>query len=161
MSEPSELRADQVQAWRAYLEGSVRLETCVDAALRASSGLSLIDYHLLLLLREAPQHRLRMSELADRMVFSRSRITYQVNSMIKRGLLTREPAPGDGRGYRAVLTATGLETFLAAAPDHARTVRELFLDELTEDELACLGRIFTRIRTRLERAENDAAAAGE
>jgi len=54
---------------------SVRLETWLDEGLRADNGLTLTDYHLLLLLAEAPRHRLRMSELADRMVFSRSRIT--------------------------------------------------------------------------------------
>ena len=94
-----------------------------------------------------------MSELADRMVFSRSRITYQVNSMAKRGLVVREPAPEDGRGYRAVLTATGVDALRHAAPYHAESVRELFLDRIKADELPCVERIFTRLLDQLEEDE--------
>lgn len=136
-------------AWRAYIEGSIRLETRLDELLREQTGLTLIDYHLLMLLADAPEHRLRMSELADRMVFSRSRITYQINSMTKRGLTVREAAPGDRRGYRAVLTATGLQTLQQAMPKHAASIRELFLADIDGDELACVERIFTRLRNRL------------
>ncbi|RMI32993.1 MarR family winged helix-turn-helix transcriptional regulator [Nocardia stercoris] len=147
---PSDETVDEGVAWRAYIEASLRLETVLDETLRASTGLTLIDYHMLLLLREAPSHRLRMSELADRMVFSRSRVTYQVNSMAKRGLVVREPAPDDGRGAVAVLTATGLESFLNAVPHHSATIRALFLDDLDPAELAVLGRVFTRLRARLQ-----------
>lgn len=140
------LSAAEERAWGPFIEGSLRLETRLDERLRASAGLSLIDYHLLMVLSSAPQHRLRMSELADRMVFSRSRITYQIDSMAKRGLVVREPAPEDGRGYRAVLTATGVETLQQAMPHHAESVKELFLDHLEEDELHCIERIFTRLR---------------
>ena len=145
------LSAEEERAWRPYLEASLRLETRLGEDLRAHVGLTLIDYHLLLLLSEAPQHRLRMSELAERMVFSRSRITYQVNSMTKRGLVVREPAPGDRRGYRAVLTATGLETLRRAAPGHAASVRKLFFGNINDDELLCVERIFTRLCDCLRR----------
>ncbi|OBF86131.1 MarR family transcriptional regulator [Mycobacterium sp. 852002-51163_SCH5372311] len=147
---------DEQRAWRAYIEASIRLETRLDEALRAGTGLTLIDYHLLVLLSEAPQHRLRMNELADSMVFSRSRITYQVNSLARRGHVVREPAPDDGRGYRAVLTATGYETLRRAAVKHAASVRELFLANLEPDELACMGRAFTRLGERLKAAEDRA-----
>ena len=137
------------RAWAAYIEASLHLETLLDEALRTEAGLTLFDYHLLVVLSEAPQQRLRMSELAERMVFSRSRITYQVNSMVKRGLVAREPAPDDRRGYRAVLTATGLQALRDAAPRHAAVVRRLFLDHLAPDELPCLERVFTRVQARL------------
>ncbi|WP_236580947.1 MULTISPECIES: MarR family winged helix-turn-helix transcriptional regulator [Rhodococcus] len=139
----------QRQAWRVYIEGSLRLETRLDEALRAATGLSMIDYHVLLLLSEAPDQRLRMSELAARMVFSRSRITYQIGSMRKRGLVAREPAPDDGRGSRAVLTASGLRALHQAVPPHAQSARELFLDDLDPAELDCLERVFTRLTERL------------
>jgi len=124
------------RAWRPYLEASLRLEARLDEDLRAHAGLTLIDYHMLLLLVETSERRLRMSELADRMAFSRSRITYQVNSMAKRGLVVREPVPDDGRGYRAVLTATGLETLRRATPVHIASVRELFFG--TSTTMNCL-----------------------
>jgi DNA-binding MarR family transcriptional regulator len=140
------LSAAEERAWAPFIEASLRLETGLDELLREGTGLTLIDYHLLMLLSHAPRHRLRMSELADRMVFSRSRITYQVNSMTKRGLVLREPTPEDGRGFRAVLTATGVDALARAAPLHAEYVRELFLDHIEPDELHCLETIFTRLR---------------
>lgn len=143
------LSGQELLAWSAYIEASLRLETRLDESLRTETGLTLFDYHVLVVLSEAPQQRLRMGELADRMVFSRSRITYQVNSMHKRGLVAREPAPDDGRGYRAVLTATGLKTLRRAAPRHAATVRSLFLDHIRADELPCIERVFTRLQAFL------------
>lgn len=92
-----------------------------------------------------------MSELADRMVFSRSRITYQVSSMTKRGLAVREPDPDDGRGSRAVLTATGLEALQRPTPGHAASVRKLFFGNINDDALACVERVFTRPRESLQR----------
>lgn len=146
------LRGPELRAWAAYIEASLRLETLLDEALRTETGLTLFDYHVLVLLSEAPQHRLRMSDLADRMVFSRSRITYQVTSMHKRGLVVREPAPDDRRGYRAVLTATGLQTLRRAAPLHAASVRTLFLDHIRADELPHIERVFTRLQAGLRTA---------
>lgn len=143
------LSDQQTRAWGAYIESSIQLETRLDELLREQTGLTLIDYHLLLVLAGAPEHRMRMSELADRMVFSRSRITYQIDSMTKRGLTVREAAPDDRRGYRAVLTATGLQALQQAMPQHAASVRALFLDGLDADEMACVERIFTRLRDRL------------
>ena len=127
----------------------MRLETRLDEALRAATGLRLIDYHVLVLLSEAPQQRLRMSELAEQMVFSRARITYQIDVLSRRGLVVRERAPDDGRGYRVVLTATGLDTLTAAAPVHAESVRELFFAAVTDRDLAGVTRVFTRLRTQL------------
>ncbi|MGV0810919.1 MarR family transcriptional regulator [Mycolicibacterium boenickei] len=143
------LCAEEQRAWRPYIEASLRLETTLDERLRQATGLTLIDYHLLMLLSNAPQHRLRMSELADKMVFSRSRITYQITSMAKRGLVVREPVPEDGRGYRAVLTATGVDTLRRAAPLHSESVRELFLDHIRPDELSCIEQVFTRLDEHL------------
>ena len=146
----AELSDVEQTAWRAYIDSSLRLETRLDEDLRATCGLSLIDYHVLVLLSEAPEHRLRMRELADRLVFSRSRVTYQVDSMCRRGLLAREPAPEDARGYRAVLTPVGLETLQGAVPEHAAAVRSLFVDLLDERDVEDVTRLFTRLRAHLD-----------
>ncbi|WP_454787726.1 MarR family winged helix-turn-helix transcriptional regulator [Mycolicibacterium lutetiense] len=149
------LSAAQERAWGPYIESSLRLETLLDERLREGTGLTLIDYHLLMLLTDATEHRLRMSELAQKMVFSRSRITYQINSMAKRGLVLREPVPEDRRGYRAVLTATGSDALRNAMPLHTESVRELFFDHIRPDEIDCVERVFTRLRGNLQEKLRD------
>ncbi len=144
------LSAAQARAWGPYIESSLRLETLLDERLREATNLTLIDYHLLMMLMNAAGHRLRMSELAERMVFSRSRITYQINSMSKRGLVLRESVPEDRRGYRAVLTATGAEALRDAIPLHTESVRKLFFDHIRPDELDCVERVFTRLHGALQ-----------
>ena len=134
-------------AWRRFIETSTRLSTTVDEQLRADSQMTLADYHLLLLLREAPGHRLRMKELSDRMVFSASRLTYQVDVLVRRGWLCREPVPGDRRGSYAVLTGDGLAAFTAAAEVHLRHVERLFVDAFSDDD----GRRLAALLDRLDR----------
>jgi DNA-binding MarR family transcriptional regulator len=150
MAEP--LTPTELAGWRAYIESSQRLMTQLEDDLRADSGLTFADYHVLVLLAEAPERRLRMGELASRLVFSPSRLTYQIGSMEKRGLVARESCPDDRRGSEAVLTAGGLRTLREAAPHHLRSVRAHFVDDLDEAEIAVLTRVFSRLGERL-RAE--------
>src|ERR1700712_2369115 len=102
MAEP--LSEDEQQAWRTFIETSWALHTYLEDELRASTGLSMNDYHVMVVLSEAPDRRLRMGELAARLVFSPSRITYQISSMVKRGLVRKQACPDDRRGQEAVLT---------------------------------------------------------
>ena len=139
----------QASTWRTYIEASIRLQTRIEQDLEGGSGLSLIDYHVLLRLDEAPGQRMRMGELADQLVFSPSRLTYQIASMEKRGLVVRQRDPDDGRGTRAVLTAAGLTAFQDAIPAHRRSIRELWLDDLDPAELDCLAEVFGRLERRL------------
>jgi DNA-binding MarR family transcriptional regulator len=132
--------------WRVFVEGSWALHTHLEDELRATTGLSMSDYHVMVTLSESPERRLRMGELASRMVFSPSRLTYQINSMVKRGLVRKQSCPDDGRGQEAVLTDAGLAALTAAAPLHLSTVRESFIDHLDAEELAVIGRVFTKIR---------------
>ncbi|NJP32525.1 MarR family winged helix-turn-helix transcriptional regulator [Micromonospora thermarum] len=150
------LEPKRLTAWRAYIEASQRLFTQLEDDLRADSGLSFADYHVLVLLSEAPGQRLRMGELASRLVFSPSRLTYQITTMQRRGLVAREACPEDRRGSEAVLTAAGLLTLREAAPHHLASVRTHLMDDLDDDEVACLTRIFDRLGRRL-RAERDTA----
>nr|MDT0656605.1 MarR family transcriptional regulator [Micromonospora sp. DSM 115978] len=143
------LEPDRLAAWRSYIEASQRLFTRLEEDLRADSELTFADYHVLVLLAEAPRHRLRMGQLASKLVFSPSRLTYQISAMQRRGLVMREACPDDRRGSEAVLTATGLETLRAAAPHHLTSVRTHLMDDLDDAEVACLERIFTRLGERL------------
>ncbi|MET8041065.1 MarR family transcriptional regulator [Micromonospora sp. NPDC005215] len=136
-------------AWRAYIEASQRLYTQLEEDLRADSELSFADYHVLVLLSEAPGQRLRMGELANRLIFSPSRLTYQISSMQRRGLVSKEPCPDDRRGSEAVLTAAGLLALSEAAPHHLASVRAHLMDDLDDAEVACLTRVFDRLGRRL------------
>ncbi|MEU8330674.1 MarR family transcriptional regulator [Micromonospora sp. NPDC048839] len=139
-------------AWRAYIEASQRLYTQLEEDLRADSELTFADYHVLVLLSEAPGQRLRMGELANRLIFSPSRLTYQVSSMQRRGLVSKEPCPDDRRGSEAVLTAAGLLALSEAAPHHLASVRAHLMDDLDDAEVACLTRVFDRLGRRLRAA---------
>ncbi|MEV6810940.1 MarR family transcriptional regulator [Micromonospora sp. NPDC051296] len=152
------LDSARLTAWRAYIEASQRLFTRLEEDLRVASGLSFADYHVLVLLSEAPGQRLRMGELAGRLVFSPSRLTYQVSSMQRRGLVARQPCPEDGRGNEAVLTAAGLLALREAAPHHLHSVRTHLMDDLDDAEVACLTMIFTRLGRRLQGVDDTNAA---
>ena len=149
MSEGRSLSPAEMTAWRAVIESSQRLLTQLEDDLRETSELSFADYHVLVLLSEAPRQRLRMGELASKLIFSPSRLTYQVGTMEKRGLVTREPCPDDKRGSEAVLTDAGLRALRVAAPHHLRSVRQHFVDDLDDADLAALTKIFTRLGERL------------
>lgn len=138
----------QMENWRAFLESSWALHTRLEDELRAATGLSMADYHVLVVLSEAPGRRLRMGELAGRLVFSPSRITYQIAAMVRRGLVRKQPCPDDRRGQEAVLTDAGLAALREAAPLHLRTVRESFIDRLDDEELTVIGRAFAKLRQR-------------
>jgi DNA-binding MarR family transcriptional regulator len=146
MAEP--LTDTEQGAWRTFIETSWALHTRLEDELRAATGLSMNDYHVMVVLSEAPERRLRMGELASRLVFSPSRVTYQINSMVKRGLVRKQSCPDDGRGQEAVLTADGLAALRAAAPLHLSTVRTAFIDLLDADELAVIHQVFRKVQAR-------------
>ncbi|MFB9236830.1 MarR family winged helix-turn-helix transcriptional regulator [Plantactinospora siamensis] len=152
------LSAAELAGWRAYIESSQLLLTRLEEDLRAGSALSFADYHVLVLLSETPGQRLRMGELANRLVFSPSRLTYQISAMQRRGLVARQTCPGDRRGQEAVLTAAGLLALREAAPAHLAAVRAYLMDDLDDAEIACLTRVFQRLGARL-RADRTAPLA--
>ncbi len=144
------LTVAEMTAWRAYIEGSLRLITRIDEDLKASQGLTLFDYHILVLLAEAPGGRLRMRDLSQRMVFIPSRLTYQAERMARQGLISREACEDDRRGSYASITATGRQALRGAAAGHAESIRCHLLDVLDACDIEALGRIFTRVRSHLE-----------
>jgi DNA-binding MarR family transcriptional regulator len=126
-------------AWRAFLSAIQMLNTEVEAQLQRDSGISHADYEILVRLSEQPDRSLRMSELAARAVFSRSRLSHAVARMEREGWVRREPSPEDGRGLSAVLTDRGFDVLAAAAPGHVQAVRTALIDPLSSaqvDQLA-------------------------
>jgi DNA-binding MarR family transcriptional regulator len=145
------LTSDELNAWRAFIEGSLRVHTRIDEDLKTASEMSLFDYHILVLLSEAPEGRLRMRDLAERMAFAPSRLTYQATRMEQQGLITREACEDDARGTYAAITPAGLQALRRATPAHVRSIRSGFLDALDERDIADLARIFGRVSEHLSR----------
>ncbi len=135
--QPDWLTPEEQQAWRAHLATSKLLSRQLDRDLDPF-GLSINDYEILVVLSEAPDHRLRMTDLADATAQSRSRLSHQITRMEASGLVRRETCPGDKRGLNAVLTDRGMETIERVAPFHVESVRRHFIDRLSRDQLAAI-----------------------
>lgn len=132
--QPRWLTPDEQQAWRATVHLSQLLMRQLDRDLNAH-GLNGHDYEILVELSEAPEHRLRMTELADATSQSRSRLSHQISRMENRGLVRRDDCAGDKRGTFAVLTAEGMATIERVAPHHVENVRRHFIDRLSPRQL--------------------------
>lgn len=140
-------------AWRSYIVGSALLEHRLNRELQAEHDLAIADYEILVRLSEQPQHQMRMSELAEDVAHSKSRISHEVRRMEREGWVRRSECPDDARGVLASLTAAGWEKLRSAAPLHVAGVREHMIDLLSEDEQRTLARIFDRLRAHLREAE--------
>ena len=135
--QPHWLTDEEQQAWRATVQLSQLLLRQLDRDLTAH-GLNGRDYEILVDLSEAPEHRLRMTDLADATSQSRSRLSHQISRMEKRSLVRRDECEGDKRGTFAVLTKAGFDTIERVAPYHVEQVRRHYIDRLTvqqQDEI--------------------------
>jgi DNA-binding MarR family transcriptional regulator len=128
----------QHRAWLGYRRMRLLLDARIARDLAEASGLSLADYDVLSTLGSAEDHRGRSTEIASRMLWSKSRLSRQLARMEQRGLVKREQCPADGRGSDIVLTDKGLETITKAAPTHVESVRAHFIDLLSSDQLRAL-----------------------
>ncbi len=138
------LSHEEQQAWRHFIAGSRRLLDRLERDLKAH-GLSHDDYGVLVALSEADGGRLRMAELADQSVESRSRLSHHIGRLEAKGLVRRESCPDDRRGFFAVLTDSGRARMEETAPVHVAGVRAHFLDQLDGDELATIAAAFARV----------------
>jgi DNA-binding MarR family transcriptional regulator len=118
--------------------------------LMRKGGLSLTEYSVLMVLSEAPDRELRMSDIANRAALSASRITRVVADLEQDGLVTKRRSSGDGRGNVAALTDDGLAKLRATWPDHLASVRGRFIDHLSLDEVSVLGPLFERVVQALD-----------
>jgi DNA-binding MarR family transcriptional regulator len=125
----------EMAAWHALIRAHSRIVRRLEAELDAEHGLSLPAYEVLAHLSEAPEHRLRMSELAIHAVLSPSGLTRLVDKLAREGLVERQRCSHDARVVFAVLTPVGMARLEAAYPTHLRGVREHYLDRLTPDQM--------------------------
>ena len=142
---PRWLNPAEMKAWRSYIIASRRLLEVLDNDLEGHD-LSIPDYEILAQLSDAPDRRMRMSELASITLLSRSRLSHRMKVIEKAGWIKREACPTDKRGYFAVMTTKGWKAIVAAAPDHVASVRSRFLDHLSNQDQEVLAEIFSRVQ---------------
>jgi hypothetical protein len=142
--EPNWLTPTEMAAWRRYIVASRRLIEALDADLN-QHDLSMADYEILAQLSDAPDRRMRMAELAEIAMLSRSRLSHRMKVMEDAGWVRREACPDDKRGFFAVMTPKGWKAIVAAAPDHVESVRTRFVDKLSKSDQIVLAQIFERV----------------
>jgi DNA-binding MarR family transcriptional regulator len=149
-TEPRWLDDEEQATWRAYLRATHLLTVQLERELSRDSGLSHADYQILVQLSEAPDRRLRMSDLATFTQSSRSRLSHAVARLERAGWVGRESCPTDKRGSFAVLTDDGFATLAAAAPDHVAGVRAHLFDQLSAEQVRQLRGLSEAVADHLE-----------
>ncbi|MFJ7906161.1 MarR family winged helix-turn-helix transcriptional regulator [Kitasatospora sp. NPDC096204] len=151
-SQPEEetpwLTAREQRMWRAHLEVAKLLDYQLSRELQPHN-LAINDYEILVVLSEAPERRMRMTDLATATLQSKSRLSHQITRMENAGLVLRQDCPGDRRGLYAHLTEHGWETMQRVAPDHVRSVRAHFIDRFSQEQLDDMYRALAPIAEHL------------
>jgi len=142
------LSSREMKAWRSYIIASRRLLEALEIDL-AGHDLSMADYEVMAQLSEAPGRRMRMSELAQVAMISKSRLSHRMKVMEKAGWIKREECSEDRRGYWAVMTEKGWRAIVAAAPDHVASVRRRFIDQLSAKEQESITSTFSHVTDEL------------
>jgi DNA-binding MarR family transcriptional regulator len=141
-------RDPRLEAWRGFLQAHARLFRRLDEELRSGHGLSLPEYDALLQLAQAPERRLRMSQLAGQVLLSKSGVTRMVDRLVADGLVERSQCSHDARGAEAVLTDAGLARLRSAAGTHLEGVDRYFLSALDDTDRAVIERTMAAISRR-------------
>ena len=144
---PSPDRLDQreLRAWKGLLEAYAVLSGALDAELQAEHALTLSQYEVLMVVADAPDEQMRMADVADRVLLSRSGLTRLVDRLVCAGLVERRACPSDARGALAHLTPSGRERLDAARRTHLHGVRRMFLSQLEPEDQDRLGELWARV----------------
>ena len=132
-------------AWRNFITAHANLIDLIDRELTTGDYLPLNWYDVLIELVEAPKNRLRMHELAQKVVLSRSGLTRLVDKLETEGLLDREAAPDDRRGAFAVLTTKGKDAVRKSWPAYSKGIAKHFASYMNSEESKILRDVFDRI----------------
>lgn len=159
MSRPAQLSPLELSAYFAFTEVSSLLRHEVEKQLRDVGKLSYVQFQLLARLGDAPGGSQRMTDLADGVVYSRSGLTYQAQTLEERGLVTRAPSPEDERSTLVTLTDAGRAVLAEVFPGHIAVVRGLLFESLDEGDVEVLERVMTRVSGHL-RANPPRSARG-
>ncbi|GLZ43229.1 MarR family transcriptional regulator [Actinokineospora sp. NBRC 105648] len=136
---------EELHAWRTFLRAHAHITRSLETELVAEQRLSLGGYDVLVQLAEAPDRKLRMAELADAVLLSRSGVTRLVDRLERAGMVARERVAGDGRGVVATLTEQGLDVLRTASVTHLAGVVRHFVARLDRDQLRYLGDLCARL----------------
>ena len=139
------LTDDQLAAWSGFLMGHAQIVRALDAELEREHGLPLSSYDVLIQLSLVPDRRLRMFELADAIVLSRSGLTRLVDRLERAGLVERERGEADPRQMYARLTDRGFEVLAEATPTHIAGIKERFLERLSDEQTKQLAAIWRAV----------------
>jgi DNA-binding MarR family transcriptional regulator len=148
----------QLGAYFALIEVSSLLRHTIEQQLRDAGDLSYVQFQLLATLGDSPDGSRRMTELADGVVYSRSGLTYQAQSLEQRGLVTRAPSVDDERGTTVTITDEGRGILAQVFPGHIAVLNELLLDPLTPGDVEVLADVLGRVRDHMRAAPPRSAA---
>jgi DNA-binding MarR family transcriptional regulator len=135
-------------SWRAFLQAHARVARRLDEELRAEHDLSVAEYDAMLNIAESPGRRIRMRQLADRVVLSKSGVTRLVDRLVADGLVERSACETDARGAEAVLTDAGLRRLRSASRTHLRGISDHFIDVLDPRQLEAVGQAMQTVAER-------------
>jgi DNA-binding MarR family transcriptional regulator len=152
MASPKWLNDAEMKAWRGFVTTSTDLMNAIERDL-VVFGLDAGDYQLLAMLSEAPDHRLKMCDLADTLRLSRSGLTRRMDGVVKAKYVERIQDKDDRRVSFAHLTAKGFEFLKKVAPLHLKDVRSRMIDLLNESEIKAIGSAFAKINAHLRTTE--------
>ncbi len=152
------LNAEQLAAYFALMEVSSLLQHAVERQLRTDGGLSYVQFEILARLSDAPDGELRMTDLADQIVYSRSGLTYQAAHLEKVSFVTRSPSLNDERSTTVSITATGRMLLQRVLPGHIELVREMLLTPISKHDAAVLTDVLDTVRNHMRRAPSRSAA---
>lgn len=149
------LTGEELRVWRAFITAHAAVLRRIERDLAAAGAIPLTWYDVLIELYEAPGQRLRLHQLADAVVLSRSGLTRLVDRLEQAGLLTREVAATDRRGAFAVLNEAGIAAMRQAWPIYARGIQNAFARHLTDAEASVMAAAFERIIAAARQATDD------
>jgi DNA-binding MarR family transcriptional regulator len=148
----------QLQAYFALIEVGSLVRHAVEQQLREAGDLSYVQFQLLATLGDAPGGTMRMTDLADGVVYSRSGLTYQAGLLEQAGLVVRAPSPDDERGVSVTLTDDGRARLGRVFPGHIAVLQQLLFAPLQEGDVEALGGVLGRVRDHLRATPPRSAA---
>jgi DNA-binding MarR family transcriptional regulator len=160
VEQPLEPRDPRLAPWRAFLLAHARIVRRLDEELRAEHDLTIGEYDALVTIAQAPDRRIRMRQLADEVILSKSGVTRLIDRLVDDGLVERSACLSDARGAEAVLTERGLTRLRAASTTHLRGIHEHFLAIFGDEDLQTMERTMTSIARHAEGGATTAGSTG-